>query len=243
MHQSFTLLIVNEGKLTSSIIDEFLKENNSCIRKVAGISISQLTEYGTSYSIKSLREIGEVCKKYNIFFHMDGARFSNALSHLNVKPSEMTWEIGLDCLSLGATKNGAFAAEAIVVFNINKVNNWKYHHKRSGNSLPKTKLISSQFLSWFKNGLWIKLSQISNNAATSLANYFFTNKNFRILYPVQGNEIFVEVNYLYYKKIIKKKIFPKLWTRDKDNVILRFVFGFDTNKTIIKEIIRRLDSI
>ena len=29
---------------------------------------------------------------------------------------EMTWKLGLDCLTIGATKNGAFAAEAIVFF-------------------------------------------------------------------------------------------------------------------------------
>ena len=51
---------------------------------------------------------------------MDGARFSNALSFLKLKPREITWEIGLDCLSLGATKNGAYAAEAIV-FNSKKL--------------------------------------------------------------------------------------------------------------------------
>ena len=84
----------NEGKLTSSMIDNFLKKTNLSKRKIAGISISQLTENGTSYSINSLKKIGEVCKKYGIFFHMDGARFSNALSHLNVNPSEMTWKIG-----------------------------------------------------------------------------------------------------------------------------------------------------
>ena len=48
---------------------------------------------------------------------MDGARFSNAVCNLKVKPSEMTWKIGLDCLTIGATKNGAFAAEAIIFFN------------------------------------------------------------------------------------------------------------------------------
>ena len=39
---------------------------------------------------------------------------------LKVKPSEMTWKIGLDCLTIGATKNGAFAAEAIIFFNKKK---------------------------------------------------------------------------------------------------------------------------
>jgi threonine aldolase len=45
---------------------------------------------------------------------MDGARFANALVRLNATPAEMTWRSGVDVLSLGATKGGALAAEAVV---------------------------------------------------------------------------------------------------------------------------------
>ena len=57
---------------------------------------------------------------------MDGARFSNALVYLNKQPSEVSWKIGLDCLSLGASKNGAFAAEVIIFFNPRLINNLNY---------------------------------------------------------------------------------------------------------------------
>ena len=124
-----------------------------------------------------------------------------------------------------------------------KISNWQYYHKRSGNALAKTKLISSQFLSWFRKGLWLKLAKKSNNAALLLANYFLTNKNFRILYPVHGNEIFVKVSFLYYQKIIEKKIYPKIWTKNNKDVVLRFVFSFDTSSKTLKEMIKRLDSI
>lgn len=233
------------GQLNSNTINEYLKQNRILgNRKISGVSISQLTENGTAYDLQSLKEIGKVCKKHKIFFHMDGARFSNALSFLKLKPREITWEIGLDCLSLGATKNGAYAAEAIVFFNSKKVNNWEYFHKRSGNVIPKTKLISCQFISWFENDLWLQLAKKSNNAAKILGKHFFKNSNFKVMYPIEGNEIFVKVKNTYYKKILEKKIFPKLWNNcDNDNVVLRFVLGFDTKKKIINEMIKRLDSI
>ena len=47
---------------------------------------------------------------------MDGARFANALVRLNTTPAQMTWQSGIDVLSFGATKGGALAAEAVVVF-------------------------------------------------------------------------------------------------------------------------------
>ena len=48
--------------------------------------------------------------------HMDGARFANALVRLNATPAQMTWRAGVDVLSFGATKGGALAAEAVVIF-------------------------------------------------------------------------------------------------------------------------------
>ena len=47
---------------------------------------------------------------------MDGARFANALVSLDVSPAEMTWKSGVDVLTLGGTKNGCLAAEAIIFF-------------------------------------------------------------------------------------------------------------------------------
>ena len=51
-------------------------------------------------------------------FHMDGARFANAVAALGCAPADITWRAGVDVLSFGATKNGAMAAEAIVCFDL-----------------------------------------------------------------------------------------------------------------------------
>ena len=48
--------------------------------------------------------------------HIDGARVANALAALGCSPADLTWRAGVDVLSLGATKNGALSAEAIVAF-------------------------------------------------------------------------------------------------------------------------------
>ena len=175
---------------------------------------------------------------------MDGARFSNALCSLKVKPSEMTWKIGLDCLTIGATKNGAFAAEAIIFFNKKKIYNYKFFQKRSGHVIAKTKFISSQFIAWFQDDLWLKLAKKSNNIAQSFKNYLVQNKNFEILFPIDGNEVFVRVHELYYQEIMNKNVFPKLWSTPKNKlVILRFVFSFDFTKKDLKNLISRINKI
>ena len=87
---------------------------------ISGVSITQLAENGTLYSIDEIDAISKICKKNNLYLHMDGARFSNALvSKRLISPAEATWKVGVDCLSLGATKNGAMAAELIIFFNKN----------------------------------------------------------------------------------------------------------------------------
>ncbi len=231
-----------DGKLNPTQINSCLESNAD--KNIIGVSVSQLSENGTNYSIENLRKIGNICKKNNLFFHMDGARFSNAVCSLEVKPAEMTWKIGLDCLSIGATKNGAFAAEAIIFFNKKRLCNYKFYQKRSGHVIAKTKLISSQFIAWFQDDLWLKLARKSNNIAKLFKNYLDQNNNFEILFPIDGNEVFVKVHELYYQKIIDQNIFPKLWSFSKNNfVILRFVFSFDFTKKDLSNLISRINRI
>ena len=156
----------------------------------------------------------------------------------------VTWKLGLDCLTIGATKNGAFAAEAIVFFNKNRICNYKFYQKRSGHVIAKTKFISSQFIAWLQDDLWLKLAKKSNNIAQLFKRYVDQNNNFQILFPVDGNEVFVKVNKLYYEKIKNKKIYPKLWGSYKNkSVTLRFVFSFDFTKKNLKNLISRIKDI
>ena len=238
----FIPLSSSDGKLNACLINSCLENNVS--KNIVGISVSQLSENGTNYSIENLKKIGDICKKNNLFFHMDGARFSNSVCSLKVQPSEMTWKIGLDCLTIGATKNGAFAAEAIIFFNKKKLKNYKFYQKRSGHVIAKTKLITSQFIAWFQDDLWLKLARRSNNIAKLFKNYLGKNNNFEILFPIDGNEVFVKVHKLYYQKIMDQNIFPKLWSTSKNNfVILRFVFSFDFEKEDLRNLISRMNKI
>lgn len=78
------------------------------------VSVTQASELGTVYSLEHLREVSGVCKRHGLRLHMDGARFANALVHLDCPPAAMSWQAGIDVLSFGATKNGAMAAEAVI---------------------------------------------------------------------------------------------------------------------------------
>ena len=222
-------------------IDEinFKRKSSSLI---SGVSITQLAENGTLYTLDEIGAISEICKKNNLYLHMDGARFSNALvSHELISPAEATWKIGVDCLSLGATKNGAMAAELIVFFNKTLASEAQNLIKQTGHVISKTRFVSAQLNAWFKDGLWLELAKLANKNALYLRNQLSQFNDFKILYPTQGNEVFVKMSNLSYENILKLNIIPNLWNQfDKDHLVVRFVTSFETNISQIDEIIDRL---
>ena len=209
---------------------------------ISGVSITQLAENGTLYSLDEIDAISKICKKNNLYLHMDGARFSNALvSQRLISPAEATWKVGVDCLSLGATKNGAMAAELIIFFNKTLAIEAEYLIKQTGHLLSKTRFVSAQLNAWFNSGLWLELAMLANKNALYLRNQLSQFNDFKILFPTQGNEVFVKMSHLSYKKILKLNIIPNLWNQiDKDHLVVRFVTSFETTTNQIDEIIERL---
>ena len=236
----------NSGKLKAKQLK--IKIDNIIFKKkntasLSGVSITQLAENGTIYKKKEILEISKICKNHNMFLHMDGARFANALVSQNISPAEATWKLGVDCLSLGATKNGAMAAEVIIFFNNKLAFEAKNKIKQTGHVISKTRFISAQLNAWFKDGLWIKLAKSANNNAKYLSDQLSLFRDFKLLYPTEGNEVFLKIKNKTYDQILKLKIIPNLWSKVNDEeLVIRFVTSFETQKSQIDELIKRLSN-
>ena len=218
----------------------FKSKSNS---KISGVSITQLAENGKIYTKQEILEISKICRNYNIYLHMDGARFANALAYQNISPADATWKIGVDCLSLGATKNGAMAAEVIIFFNAKLAQEAKNKIKQTGHVISKTRFISAQLNAWFKDGLWLKLANSANQKAQYLSNKLCEFKDFDLFYPTEGNEVFFKIKNKTYEQILQLNIIPNLWSKINDNdLIIRFVTSFETETSEINEVIDRLTS-
>jgi threonine aldolase len=124
---------------------------------------------------------------------MDGARFANALASLNVSPAEMTWKSGIDVLTLGGTKNGCLAAEAVVFFKPELVGNFPFLHKRSGQLLSKMRFISSQLEAYLSDDVWLRNARHANAMAKILSEGLASFSNIKLAYPTQSNEVFVHL--------------------------------------------------
>jgi threonine aldolase len=159
--------------------------------KPAAISLTQATEWGTVYGLGELSALGEVGKQHGLPVHMDGARFANALAHLQCTPAQATWKQGVDVLSLGATKNGALCADAVVFFDAAQTHDFDRRRKRAGHLWSKQRFLSAQLLAYLDQDLWLKNARHANAMATLLATGLKALAGARLLHPVQANEIFI----------------------------------------------------
>jgi len=155
------------------------------------VSISQATEVGTVYSTNDIAAISKVCRDHDVALHMDGARFANALVSLGCSPAEMTWQSGVDVLSLGATKNGCWCAEALVFMDPDRARNLPFIQKRAGQLFSKTRFITAQFEAWFHDALWLELAHRANLMAARLARAIDQSNAMQLAWQPQTNEVFV----------------------------------------------------
>src|SRR4029453_12489559 len=80
------------------------------------LSITNATEYGLAYSAAEVGALGETAKRHGLGFHMDGARFANAIVSTGASPADVTWRAGVDALSFGFAKNGGVEGGGRLLF-------------------------------------------------------------------------------------------------------------------------------
>lgn len=153
------------------------------------VSITNATEYGLTYRADEVGAIGETARQLGLGFHMDGARFANAVTSTKASPADLTWRAGVDALSFGFVKNGGMSAEALVFFKPDLVEATRYRRKRGGHLLSKGRYLAAQLMAMLKDDLWLENAQAANGAAQRLA----AASAGRLVYPVEANEVFVRM--------------------------------------------------
>ncbi len=157
------------------------------------LSITQSTECGTLYTIDELKEISAFCRANDLWLHMDGARLCNAAAALGVGLKEMTADVGVDVLSFGGTKNGLISGEAVIFFNPQLGEDFKYMRKQYMQLGSKMRFVAAQFIEYLKDGLWLENAQKANRAAKRLADGISGLEHINFVYPVEANALFVRL--------------------------------------------------
>lgn len=153
------------------------------------LSITNATEYGLAYRSAEIGALGDLARSRGVGFHMDGARFANALVTTGTSPADLTWRAGVDALSFGFVKNGGLNAEALILFRIELAEEVAVRRKRAGHLLSKGRMLAAQILAMLEDDLWLDTARSANAAAQTLAKAAPE----RLVYPVEANEVFLRV--------------------------------------------------
>ena len=217
------------GKITAEAVAAHLARDTRGVHhsQPMAISISQSTEAGTCYTPDEVAAIGAAGARHGVRFHMDGARFANALASLRCSPAEVTWQAGVDAMSFGVTKNGAMAAEAIIFFDTALAEDFGYRRKRAGHLFSKGRFAAAQFDAQLTGGLWLRLAAHANAMASRVAQGLAAIPGVALLHPVEANELFVLMPDAVIDGLEKAGFLFYRWPTEEGPYI-RLVTAFDT---------------
>ena len=181
-----------DGKLDLADLDRKAAYGKGDVHMLqpTAVSVTQVTEMGTVYSLDELAAVSDICKRRDLALHLDGARFANALVALDCTPAEMSWRAGVDIVSFGATKNGALGVEAVVIFDRSLADLFAFKRKRAGHLFSKMRLLSAQMDAYLRDDLWLANARHANAMADALHDGLAQVPGIEFPFSVDANMLF-----------------------------------------------------
>lgn len=226
----------NNGKISPQEIEEiFLNRMEDHMVYPKMVFISNSTELGSIYSFDELKAISDMCKKYDLYLYLDGARLASALtSKDNDLNLSLITEL-VDMYYIGGTKNGALLGEAMVIKNPKLKENFRYYMKQRGQMLAKGRVIGVEFKTLFTNNLYFELAKHANNMAQTIRMIFekygypfFSYSPTNQIFPILPNDLIEELS-----KHFKFEVWEKY---DENNSVVRFVCSRNTKQEAILDL-------
>jgi threonine aldolase len=180
-----------DGRLTPELIDhEAWGWGDEHRAQPLVVSITQTTELGTCYRPEDIAAITEHAHARGMRVHLDGARLANAAAFLGLPIRAFTSDVGVDVVSFGGTKNGALAAEAVVVLDPAASNGLTFLRKTDMQLASKMRFVSAQLLALLEGDLWLRSAQHANAMAQRLRDAVTGLPGVEITRPVEANAVF-----------------------------------------------------
>lgn len=154
------------------------------------LSITQVTERGTVYTIAEITALCDIAKSYGMATHLDGARFANAIATLDCTPAEMSWKAGIDAVSFGGTKNGCMGVEAVIFFDPKHAWEFELRRKRGAHLPSKNRFLAAQMSAYLTDDLWLDCARSANAATARLTAGLKQMPDTAFLHEPEANIIF-----------------------------------------------------
>ncbi len=154
------------------------------------LSLTNATELGTVYRPIEIAALTAPARAAGLAVHLDGARFGNTVAATGASPADLTWRSGVDVMSFGGTKNGCWAAEAIVVFSPDKLRDLAARRQRAGQTFSKARFVAAQFEAYLADDNWLRWAGHANTVAERLREGLRTSRWARLGWESEANEVF-----------------------------------------------------
>ncbi|TVQ25459.1 MAG: threonine aldolase, partial [Spirochaetaceae bacterium] len=188
-----------------------------------------------------IASIASVCRDAGWLLHMDGARYANACAHLDCELAALSSQAGVDVLSLGATKNGAMYAEAVLIFS-DRIDVEAVHFLRKQHTqlASKMRFAAAQFQAMFGGDLWHRNASEANRLARRLADGVRTVPGIEVMYPVQANGVFARLPEHMLEPARKLQYF---YDWEGEGHVVRWMTSFDSSEAQIDGFVEGLRDI
>ncbi len=206
----------------------------------SAISISQTTEMGTVYTPAEITELTDLAHRHNMILHIDGARLANAAAALNLPFRAFTVDCGVDVVSFGGTKNGMLLGEAILIFNPQLAEGFKYRRKQSMQLFSKMRFMGAQFIAYFSDNLWLENARHANAMAKRLAEAIRQIPEITITTPVEANGVFAIIPKEWVEPLRKEYFF---YTWNETTSEIRWMCSFDTTPEDIDMFVEKIKQL
>jgi threonine aldolase len=158
------------------------------------VSVSNPTEFGEVYTSTELGALADASHRLGYRFHVDGARFANAVAATGGDPRALSVDVGVDAMTFGGTKNGLAMGEAVLFFDgparSEAARRFPYLRKATGHLLSKHRYVSAPFAAVLEDGAWLRHAAHANAMAARLATGL-TDAGMPPRFPTEANGVFV----------------------------------------------------
>lgn len=191
------------------------------------VSISQVTESGTVYTVEEISRLAETAHRHGLLLHMDGARLANAAVSLGLPLGRFTTDAGVDVLSVGGTKNGLMAAEAVVFLNGLAPVEMPFIRKQGMQLASKMRFLAVQFIALLGTDLWRRNAEQANRMALLLGERLRGVRGVTLTQPVEANGVFARVPPVHIPAMQELAFFG-VWNAETSEV--RLMTSWDTTE-------------
>ena len=224
----------HHGKFVFEELENFIiRRGDQHHSQVRMVSITQPTEYGTLYSLDEIRAIRELCDRNQLYLHIDGARYANALVSGNWSFQEIA--NFSDVLSFGGAKNGLMLGEFVIVRNSQLKQGLKFYRKQSLQLPAKTRFLSAPYIKYLESNLWKSIAEHENQMAQKLREGLERVDGIEFTQPTQANSVFCIFPKELHKRL-RKQFFFYVW--DEKTRECRLMTSFATKSDEVEQFIQ-----